>query len=100
VSQMDTFLQNPLGNPLGNQPVLKEFPIFGAMQLSVAGGFTSSIPWENVDLSLAWFIGFAGLALIIFWWRTRACGTQIAQKALKGRATQPSDPESSPVHIQ
>lgn len=70
VSQIDTFLQNPLGNPLGNQPVLKDFPSFGATQLAVAGGFTRLFPWEDVGLSLAWFAGFAVLGLLIFWWHT------------------------------
>lgn len=84
VSQMDTFLQNPLGNPLGNQPVLREFPSFGATQLTVAGGFTPLIPWENVDLSLAWFAGFAVLGLLIFWWRTRARSAQVSRTNLSG----------------
>ena len=78
VSQMDTFLQNPLGNPLGNQPVLREFPSFGATQLSVAGGFTRLFPGKEFRLSLAWFAGFAVLGLLIFWWRTRARSIQVA----------------------
>jgi ABC-2 type transport system permease protein len=77
VSQMDTFLQNPLGNPLGNQPVLREFPSFGATQLTVAGGFTPLVPWQDVGLSLAWFAGYAVLGLLIFWWRTRARSVHI-----------------------
>jgi hypothetical protein len=96
VSQMDTFLQNPLGNPVGNQPVLKEFPSFGATQLSVAGGFTTLIPWEDVGLSLVWFAGFAGLALVIFWWRTRARSVHVAQK---GAILTPA-PEPSVVQVQ
>lgn len=77
VSLMDTSLQNPLGNPLGNQPLLKVFPSFGVMQLEVAGSFTTSIPWQDVGLSLAWFAGFAVLGLLIFWWRTRARYVQV-----------------------
>ena len=36
-SLMDTFLQNPLGNPLANKPVLQWFPSFGPTQFAVAG---------------------------------------------------------------
>lgn len=86
VSQMDTFLQNPLGNPLGNQPVLREFPSFGATQLTVAGGFTTLLAWEDVGLSLAWFAGFAVLGLLIFWWRTHARGVHSVQSHVKERA--------------
>ena len=86
VSQMDTFLQNPLGNPVGNQPVLREFPTFGATQLTVAGGFTNLVPWENVGLSLAWFAAFAVLGLLIFWWRTHARNMQIVRNHVKDGA--------------
>jgi hypothetical protein len=72
LSLIDTGLQNPLGNPIGNQPVLKAFPSFGAMQLSVAGGFTTAVPWGDLWLVLSWWGGFAVLGLLIFWWRTRA----------------------------
>lgn len=77
VSLIDTSLQNPLGNPLSNQPMLREFPSFGAMQLEVAGGFTRLFPWEDLGLALAWFAGFVVLGLLIFWWRTLARQVQI-----------------------
>ena len=83
VSQMDTFLQNPLGNPLGNQPVLRDFPSFGATQLTVAGGFTNLFPGNEVGLSLAWFAGYAVLGLLIFWWRTRARRVQVEHRPVK-----------------
>ncbi len=100
VSQMDTFLQNPLGNPLGNQPVLREFPSFGATQLTVAGGFTRLFPWQEVGLSLAWFAGYAVLGLVIFWWRTRARRVQVAQSRLKHGAALTPDPELSAGQAQ
>jgi ABC-2 type transport system permease protein len=78
VSLMDTSLQNPFGNPLSNQPLLRVFPSFGAMQLEVAGGFTTLVPWQEVGLALAWFVGFAVLGLLIFWWRTHARNVQVA----------------------
>lgn len=76
LSLIDTGLQNPLGNPIANQPALKDFPSFGAMQLVVAGGFTQATPWGDLWLSLAWWAGFAVLGLLIFWWRTRARSVQ------------------------
>lgn len=72
LSLVDTAIQNPLGNPIANQPVLKAFPSFGAMQLNVAGGFTHVMPWGDLWLSLAWWASFAVLGLLIFWWRTHA----------------------------
>jgi ABC-2 type transport system permease protein len=72
LSLVDTAIQNPLGNPIANQPILKEFPSFGAMQLDVAGGFTHVVPWGDLWLSLAWWASFAVLGLLIFWWRTHA----------------------------
>jgi ABC-2 type transport system permease protein len=81
LSLFDTLLQNPIDNPLGNQPILKEFPSFGPMQLDVAGGFTHQVPWAYFGLSFAWFAGFALLGLVIFWWRTRARNIQTAPSA-------------------
>jgi hypothetical protein len=72
LSLIDTGLQNPVGNPVGNQPVLRVFPSFGAMQMDVAGGFTHAVPWGDLWLSLAWWASFAVLGLLIFWWRTHA----------------------------
>jgi hypothetical protein len=100
VSQMDTFLQNPLGNPLGNQPVLREFPSFGATQLTVAGGFTNLFPGNEFGLSLAWFAGYAMLGLLIFWWRTHARSVRSAQSRIKDAAAFSSDAEPSAGHVR
>ena len=40
LSLLDTFLQNPIGNPAANKDFLAYFPSYSAMQLSVAGGAT------------------------------------------------------------
>lgn len=95
VSLIDTSLQNPLGNPLGNQPLLREFPSFGAMQLEVAGSFTHRFPWEDVGLSLAWFAGFAVLGLLIFWWRTHARRVQVGRSRVEDGAR--LRPDSAPL---
>src|SRR5262249_16414358 len=72
LSLIDTSLQNPLGNPVGNQPTLKVFPSFGAMQLDVAGGFFHAIPPRELSLSLASWGGVAGPGLLTFFWRAAA----------------------------
>jgi hypothetical protein len=43
---MDTFLQNPVGNPVANKDFLTYLPSFGATQAYVAGGFTHMVPWD------------------------------------------------------
>lgn len=100
VSLFDTFLQNPLGNPVGNQPILKAFPSFGAMQLDVAGGFTQLTPWEYAGLSLIWFGGFALLGLAIFWWRTRARSIQVAEGPPRKTPALTPDPSSTAGQVQ
>jgi len=75
LSLMDTFFQNPYGNPAANKPFLAWFPSYGPVQLAVAGGFTHVFPTREMLVSLAWFAGFALLGLAIFWRRTRAWNT-------------------------
>jgi ABC-2 type transport system permease protein len=70
-SLMDTFLQNPLGNPLANKPVLEWFPSFGPTQFAVAGAFGRTALWEYLALGLAWPAAFAAVGLVIFRVRTR-----------------------------
>jgi hypothetical protein len=68
---MDTFLQNPLGNPLANKPVLEWFPSFGPTQFAVGGSLGRSALWGHLALGLAWPAAFAAAGLAIFWFRTR-----------------------------
>ena len=68
---MDTFLQNPLGNPLANKPVLEWFPSFGPMQFAVSGAFGHTTLWSHLALGLAWSAAFAVTGLLIFQIRTR-----------------------------
>jgi ABC-2 type transport system permease protein len=53
-SLMDTFLQNPLGNPLANKPVLEWFPSFGPTQFAVAGSLGHTALRDHLALGLAW----------------------------------------------
>jgi hypothetical protein len=69
---MDTFLQNPLGNPLASKPILEWFPSFGPMQFAVGGSFGRVALWDHLGLGLVWAAGFAISGLVIFQIRTRA----------------------------
>ncbi|MFE0819656.1 hypothetical protein [Streptomyces sp. NPDC058847] len=68
---MDTFLQNPLGNPLANEPILQWFPSFGPMQFAAGGAFADGALWGHLGLGLAWAAGFSAVGLVIFRVRTR-----------------------------
>ncbi|WIG59019.1 MAG: hypothetical protein OJF49_001766 [Ktedonobacterales bacterium] len=72
VSLLDTLFQNPVDNPAANKDFLAWFPSFGPTQLAVAGGYLNTMSGRMLALSLAWFVGFGVLALLIFWRRTRA----------------------------
>ncbi len=69
---MDTFLQNPLGNPLANKPILEWFPSFGPMQFAVGGSFGHQALWGHLVFGLAWAAAFAAGGLMIFQVRTRS----------------------------
>jgi hypothetical protein len=72
VSLMDTFLQAPVENPVANKGWLAAFPTYGPMQVAVSGGFTHTVAWSSIGVSLLWFVGFILLGLLAFWLRTRA----------------------------
>ena len=65
-SLMDTFLQNPLGNPIAGKPILEWFPSFGPMQLAAGGAFGHTALWGHLALGLAWSASFAASGLLIF----------------------------------
>jgi ABC-2 type transport system permease protein len=71
LSLMDTWLQNPYGNPVANKPILQWFPAYGPMQVAVAGGFTHVMPGRELLVGLVWAASLALVGLVIFWWRTR-----------------------------
>ncbi|HLJ32677.1 MAG TPA: hypothetical protein VKU38_03455, partial [Ktedonobacteraceae bacterium] len=58
VSLIDTFIQNPIGNPAANKDFVMGFPAFAPTQLAVAGGFTHVMPWLYILISLAWLVSF------------------------------------------
>ncbi|MFH9071979.1 hypothetical protein [Streptomyces alboflavus] len=68
----DTFLQNPLGNPAANKPVLQYFPSFGPMQFSVGSSLGDTVMWRYLGMGLAWAAAFALIGLVVFHFRTRS----------------------------
>lgn len=68
---VDTFLQNPLGNPLANKPILEWFPSFGPMQFAVGGSLGHTMLGGYLALGLIWAAAFALASLVIFLFRAR-----------------------------
>jgi ABC-2 type transport system permease protein len=71
VSLIDTFIQNPIGNPAANRDFVEALPTYAATQLYVAGGFGDLVPWRFIGLALVWPAALALFGLLIFWLRTR-----------------------------
>jgi hypothetical protein len=69
---MDTSLQNPLGNPLANKPLLEWFPSFGPTQFAIGASLGRTLLWQDLAAGLAWPAAFAAAGLIIFRLRTRS----------------------------
>ena len=67
----DTFLQNPLGNPLANKPILQWFPSFAPMQFAVGGSLGHTALWRHLGLGLVWAASFTIAGLAGFCLRTR-----------------------------
>jgi ABC-2 type transport system permease protein len=65
ISLLDTFLQDPVGNPLANKPTLEFFPSYGPTQFAVAGVFGHRVLASMAALSLAWTAAFALLGLVV-----------------------------------
>jgi ABC-2 type transport system permease protein len=66
---LDTFLENPVDNPLANKPILEFFPSYGPTQFAAAGVFHHQVLPGMVVVSLAWTAAFALLGLAVLWLR-------------------------------
>ena len=66
ISLLDTFIQDPVGNPMANKPILEFFPSSGPTQFAAAGTFSHQVLASMAALSLAWTAAFAlaGLAVM------------------------------------
>ncbi|MCC3767767.1 ABC transporter permease [Streptomyces sp. UNOC14_S4] len=71
VSLLDTMLQNPISNPAASKDGVYLLPEYGPTQVSVAAGFTRSVPYAQLLLGPVWFAGAWLLAMAAFRLRTR-----------------------------
>jgi ABC-2 type transport system permease protein len=67
---IDTFLQNPVGNPVANRPLLEYFPSFGPMQFASGVAFDGATQWRELGLGVLWAAAFLTAGLMVFRWRT------------------------------
>jgi hypothetical protein len=65
ISIMDTFMQDPVGNPMANKAFLEFFPSYGPTQFAAAGVFHHQVLISMAALSLAWTAAFALLGLAV-----------------------------------
>jgi hypothetical protein len=86
---IDTFLQNPVGNPVANRPVLEYFPSFGPTQFSSGVAFGGGTQWAELALGLIWAAAFLALALVVFQRRTHV-RTHLRSASAAAEAVEPS----------
>src|SRR4249920_1967185 len=65
VAMLDTFLENPVDNPLANKPILEFFPSYGPTQFAAAGAFHQQALAGMAAVSLAWTAAFALLGPVV-----------------------------------
>ena len=65
ISMLDTFLENPVDNPVANKPILEFFPSYAPTQFAAAGAFHHQALAGLAALSLAWTLAFALLGLAV-----------------------------------
>lgn len=71
LSLVDTFVQNPIGNPAASRAVVEYFPTYLPMQIVVGGAIANRVAWWQFWGSLGWAAGLGLLGLLGFWRRTR-----------------------------
>jgi hypothetical protein len=67
---IDTFLQNPVGNPVANRPVVEYFPSFGPTQFANSVAFGGGTQWADLGLGIVWAAASLAVALVVFQRRT------------------------------
>ena len=65
ISMLDTFLENPVDNPLANKHILEFFPSYAPTQFAAAGAFHHQMLPGMAALSLTWTAAFALLGLAV-----------------------------------
>jgi ABC-2 type transport system permease protein len=90
ISLLDTFLENPVDNPLANRPMLEFFPSYAPTQFAAAGVFRHEVLGSMVALSLAWTAAFALLGLVVLRLRMPRRATVPVPARSVSQAPQPS----------
>ena len=65
IALLDTFLQDPVDNPLANKAILEFFPAYAPTQVAAAGAFRHQALIGMIALSVAWTAAFALLGLAV-----------------------------------
>ena len=65
IALLDTFLQDPVDNPLANKAILEFFPAYAPTQVAAAGAFHHQALIGMIALSVAWTAAFALLGLAV-----------------------------------
>jgi ABC-2 type transport system permease protein len=71
LSLVDTFIQNPIGNPAANRGVVEYFPSYLPMQIVVGGAIADHVAWWQFWDSIGWAVVLGVLGVLGFWLRTR-----------------------------
>jgi ABC-2 type transport system permease protein len=103
ISMLDTFLENPVDNPLANKPILEFFPSYAPTQFAAAGAFHHQVLASMAALSLAWTAAFALLGLAVLRLRLpqpahrpqQASGTSRQARTAAGPGTPLAGPDSN-----
>jgi hypothetical protein len=99
ISMLDTFLENPVDNPLANNPLLEFFPSYSPTQFAAAGAFHHQVLASMAVMSLAWTAVFAllGLAVLRLRLPRPSRNPDPARTAPRLAPQPPSDPGSPPA---
>ncbi len=99
ISILDTFLENPVDNPLANNPVLQFFPSYGPTQFAAAGAFHHQALASMAALSLAWTAAFALLGLVVLRLRLpRPAHVAAPARSTPAEAPRPAATDSGSPH--
>jgi hypothetical protein len=94
IAMLDTFLENPVDNPLANKPMLEFFPSYGPTQFAAAGAFHHQALAGMAVVSLAWTAVFALLGLAVL----RLRMPRPARAAAPAGTPSTGAPSTSPHH--
>src|SRR5256885_3839312 len=98
ISMLDTFLENPVDNPLANKPMLEFFPSYGPTRFAAAGAFHHQVLAGMAVLSLAWPSVFALLGLAVL--RLRMPRPARAAAPARSTSVEPPPPAGGSTSVE